>query len=248
MDMEPYEPLHTLKPVAEDIWIVDGPIIDMAYVAGSTLPFPTRMTIVRLADGSLFCHSPTEWTPALADEVEALGPVAHLVSPNKIHYAWIPQWKERYPEATAWASPGVRERAAEQDIEVHFDDDLGDAPPEAWLNEIDQLQFRGSRFMDEIAFFHRASRTLILTDLIENFEPEKVARKWRWLMKLGGVTHPDGKLPLDLRMTFLGHKDIARECYARMRAWRPERIIIAHGRWYEEDAMAELDRAFRWLR
>jgi hypothetical protein len=32
-----------------------------------------------------------------------------------------------------------------------------------------------------------------------------------------------------------------------MMAWEPERIIIAHGRWYEGNAVAELRRAFRWV-
>jgi hypothetical protein len=32
-----------------------------------------------------------------------------------------------------------------------------------------------------------------------------------------------------------------------MLAWQPERIILAHGRWYPENAQAELHRAFRWL-
>lgn len=29
--------------------------------------------------------------------------------------------------------------------------------------------------------------------------------------------------------------------------WNPERVIMAHGRWYEHDGVAELKRAFRWL-
>jgi hypothetical protein len=32
-----------------------------------------------------------------------------------------------------------------------------------------------------------------------------------------------------------------------MMAWQPERVILAHGRWYEENAAAELRRAFRWV-
>ena len=36
------------------------------------------------------------------------------------------------------------------------------------------------------------------------------------------------------------------EAIETMIAWDPERIIIAHGRWYETDGTAELKRAFRW--
>ena len=241
-----YEPTNTLKPVADDIWIVDGPIVRMAVGPGS-MPFPTRMTIVRLANGDLFVHSPTEFDDGLSAEIDGLGKVAHLVSPNRIHYAHIPTWKEHYPDATAWASPGVRERAASQKIEVDFDRDLGDEPEQAWADELDQLRFRGSRVMDEIVFFHRASRTMILADLIENFELPKVPKKYHLLMRLAGITDPDGRTPADYRLTFLGNKDQASECARKLIAMEPQRIIIAHGRWYDTDAVAELRRAFRWL-
>ncbi len=52
-----YHPLNTLKPVGKDIWLVDGGIINMD-VKIAKLPFSTRMTIVRLAGGDLWCHSP----------------------------------------------------------------------------------------------------------------------------------------------------------------------------------------------
>ncbi len=29
--------------------------------------------------------------------------------------------------------------------------------------------------------------------------------------------------------------------------WNPERVIFAHGRWYDTDGAAALKRAFRWL-
>ncbi|PID66663.1 MAG: DUF4336 domain-containing protein, partial [Gammaproteobacteria bacterium] len=59
---------------------------------------------------------------------------------------------------------------------------------------------------------------------------------------------PDGKTPLDFRMTFWGNKAQARQSYAEILAWQPEKIILAHGRCYTENAMAELQRAFRWLK
>jgi len=95
-----YEPIDVLKAVAPEIWIVDGPVVRMAA------PFTTRMTIVRLRGGGLWCHSPVAPSNALFAAVDALGPVRHLVSPNKLHYAHIAAWRQRYPQAAAWASPG----------------------------------------------------------------------------------------------------------------------------------------------
>ena len=244
--IELYEPINTLKKVDEDIWIVDGPIVRMAMY-GTSIPFPTRMTIIRLGNGDLWCHSPIELTKDLKSRIDGLGRVSHLISPNKIHYVHMSSWVKAYPEAIAWASPGVRDRAAEQKIEVKFDVDLGETAPPAWSNDIEQLVFRGSRFMDEVVFFHGKTSTLILADLIENFEPNKVSKKFRWLLRLAGAADPDGKAPIDLRMTFWGRKKLAYQCYQQMLEWKPEKIILAHGRWYESHGVAELNRAFRWL-
>jgi hypothetical protein len=87
-----YTPINILKPVAPDIWIADGPIERMA-VAGGSMPFSTRMTLVRLPDGALWCHSPIAPDAMLLAAVDALGPVGHLVSPNLLHYAHIASWK-----------------------------------------------------------------------------------------------------------------------------------------------------------
>ena len=43
-----YEPLFVLKPIGEEAWIVDGPLISFYG-----LPFPTRMTLFRLDGGAL---------------------------------------------------------------------------------------------------------------------------------------------------------------------------------------------------
>jgi hypothetical protein len=244
--MEIYEPLNTPKPLGEGLWVVDGPIERMAYLGGS-IPFPTRMVVVRLGGGGLFLWSPTEPENGLRSRIEALGPIQHLVSPNRIHYAHVGAWKRAYPGATAWASPGVRERASAQRVEVAFDANLGDEPEPAWRDDLDQLVFRGSRYMEEIVFFHRGTRTVILADLIENFEPGKVGKVSGLLMRLAGSLDPDGKAPLDLRLTFLGHKRQARASFERMLAWKPEKVIMAHGRPYYGDGAAELRRAFRWL-
>jgi len=112
MDAALYEPLNVYKPVAANIGVVDGPF-EYLTVAGVRLPLPfsTRMTVVRLSNGDLFLHSPTRFERKLADALALLGPVRHLVSPNQFHYAHIGEWLEAFPEAVAWASPGVRQRS-----------------------------------------------------------------------------------------------------------------------------------------
>ncbi len=239
--MQTYEPIQVLKAVADDVWIVDGPVIRFKRV-----PFPTRMTVVRLASGELFVHSPVAVDEALCRSLDQLGPVRHLVSPNAIHYWWIGDWAARYPAALRWASPGVRPAAARRGLD--FDRDLKASPPAEWADDIDQTIVRGSRFLEEVVFFHKPSHTLILADLIENFEPHRIG-SWplRTLLRWAGNLDPDGKLPIDLRLSYLGRHHHLRQALNVMRGWQPERIIVAHGRWYPCNGSAELERAFRWV-
>ncbi len=237
-----YEPLNIPKPLAQDLWLVDGPAIRFYG-----MPFSTRASIVRLRDGGIWVHSPTRLTDDLAAAVAALGPVRHLIAPNWIHYAYVAEWQARFPEALAWAAPGVRERARKFGMEVRFDHDLEAEPPADWAGQIDQMIVAGSRIHREAVFFHPSSRTLILTDLIENFEPANLPWWMRIATRLGGISDPDGQMPRDMRLTFRKGRGALRRDVERMIGWAPERIILAHGRCYDSAGSDELKRAFRWL-
>ncbi len=232
----------TLTPLGEDIWIVDGPVIDFYRI-----PFPTRMTVIRLANGDLFLHSPIAYSADLAAALEALGPVRHLVSPNWIHYAYIGEWAARYPDAISWASPGVRERAASRGVAISFDRDLGDVAAADWSGEIDQLIVHGSKAHTEVVFFHRKSRTLVLTDLIENMHGKDLPLWVRPLARMAGILAPNGKMPLDIWMSFAGNRDKLRAALARMLDWQPDIVVLAHGDILRENAPQRLREGFRRL-
>jgi hypothetical protein len=235
--VDAYAPIGVPKPIGRDIWIVDGPVVRMRYGLGS-LPFPTRMTVVRLPDGRLWLHSPVKITSGLVPRIEALGDVAVLVAPNRLHWMALGEWQEVFPEAVTWAAPGVRARRG-----FRIDHVLDGDPP-SWGGAIAQLLVPG-RFMTEAVFLHRDSRTLILTDLIENFERGRV-HGWllRLLTSLGGVLDPDGSTPRDLRVTF--QRRTVRGAVQTMLGWAPERVVMAHGRPYLQDGTAELRRALAW--
>ncbi len=238
-----YPPLNTLKPVTENLWIVDGPTIPFGP-PGLKMPFPTRMTIIRLRGGGLFVHSPTHMTEDLRAAVETLGPVRFIVAPNRIHYWWVPVWRAAFPDAEIWMAPRIREQAG-----GHIDfptRELTDENGYPWDDEIRTLPVAGS-FMTEVEFFHIESRTLILTDFVENFEPQKL-NWWRRIMaRLGGVLAPQGAMPRDMRLTFASQRPALKRAVETMIGWGPERVIIAHGRWFERDGAEALKRAFSWL-
>lgn len=244
-ELDTYQPINVLKPLAANIWIVDGPVVGMKWL-WTRIPFSTRMTIVRLASGDLWVHSPTELSGALMDEVNALGPVRHIVAPNRIHYVWVRDWQEAYPEAMTYAAPRVAEEA--KATGAVFDVMLDGAPVEAWGGEIEYVLAPGD-YLVEADFIHKPSSTLILTDLIENFERSKIhgGKFWRFIYRMAGVLDPQGSMPRDLRVTFRKHHAEMKRAVETMIGWRPERIVVAHGRCYESHAVPELVRAFSWL-
>jgi hypothetical protein len=235
-----YVPYDLPKPVAHDLWVIDGP-----HVQFYGIPFPTRMTIARLSNGGLWVHSPIRLTNDLVAQVKALGDVQHIIAPNWIHYVSVGVWSETFPDAVVWGAPGVRERAQSRGVSIRIDHPFGPDVHPSWEDEIVWHHVQGSHTHQEVVFFHHDSKTLVLTDLIENFEKKNLPF-WLWpLFRLAGNYDPDGKMPFDMASTFKKGRAQLRKSVELMIAWAPERVIISHGRWYEKNGVAELKRAFR---
>ena len=101
--------------------------------------------------------------------------------------------------------------------------------------------------MEEVIFYHRHSKTLIVTDFIENFEREKIPLFLRVLAKLGGALAPHGGLTHDQRFTYRGRRDLLKESLQRILAFDFEQIIIAHGKCITTNARREFLRITRWV-
>ncbi len=226
-----------LDAFAPDLWIAKGPAVPFMRI-----PYPTRMAVIRLEDGGLWVWSPIALDGALAAEVDGLGPVRHLVAPNKIHHLSLTEWVKRYPEARLHGAP----RLAAKRSDLCFHTELGDEPDPAWRGQVDQVVFRGSLFMDEVVFFHRASCTALVTDLVQRFDPASLSG-WRlWLMRAWGLVGPEGSTPREWRASFWNRR-AGRTAKATALGWKPERLVIAHGACAREEGAAVLDRGLHWL-
>jgi hypothetical protein len=180
---------------------------------------------------------------ALRREIDRLEPVHHLVSPNLLHHLFLKEWKAAYPHARLYASPGLRRKRRD----LAFDAELGDMPEPDWAADIDQVVMRGSFAMTEVVFFHRASRTVLFADLIENL-PRDWFQGWRgFVTRLDGIVAPNPGAPRELRASFLGRR-AARTALDRVLAWPIERVLIAHGAPVTANGAAFVRRAFTWLR
>ena len=119
----------------------------------------------------------------LKAEIEAHGPIRHLVAPNIAHWSFLAEWQRQCPDAVTWAPPGLRERANVKASDVRLDRDLPSASPPEWAQDFEQAIIPGAAGFREVTFFHRPSRTLLLTDLVVNLEAGKLplhARAFAW--------------------------------------------------------------------
>lgn len=213
--------------VADQIWLCPYPV----RLAGTR--FEARMTVIRLASGALMLHSPCRITPAIAEEITALGRVAHIVAPGNFHHLYTATAQAVFPAARTWICPGVERRSPS----LKYDGVLGDVAPAEWLGEIDQVLVRGSRIMREVAMFHRATRTLILVDLIENFTdatPHTGGALKFWFKYVIRMWNKPGPAA-EYRMGW-SNRRAAAESLRRILAWDFRRIVLSHGDLIERNA------------
>ncbi|MGH9760853.1 MAG: DUF4336 domain-containing protein [Blastocatellia bacterium] len=228
-----------LQPFARNLWIADGP-----NVRDFGVMFTTRMSIARLSDGSLWVNSPVSVSLETLKRITELGPVKYLVAGTPRHVWRLEEWHTLFPEGQLWASRPTPFTLKKGRLPITGI--LGDDPPQAWAADLDQLAFKGNPLIEEVPFFHKESRTLIMDDLIQNHRIEKDKPLSSALFKLAGVTGPHGGVPRDIRLSFTNRK-LARQSLEKLLSWDFDKLIIAHGVCFEQDARTIVKRAFRWL-
>ena len=231
--------MSDLQPFAKNLLIVDGPSVrDMGVL------FTTRMAVVNLSDGSLWVNSPVSVPFDTIKRITELGPVKYLLAATPRHVWRLAAWHALFPEAQLWAprpTPFTLKKG-----HLPFTGILGDQPPQAWKDDFDQLAFKGNPLIEEVIFFHRESRTVILDDLIQSHPIAKGKPFRNALLKLAGVASPPGGVPLDIRLSFT-NRDLARRSLEKLLSWDFCKLVMAHGPCIDRDARPFVERAFQWL-
>ena len=227
--------MPALTPLAADLWVARRPL---PLVVGD---IGTHMTVVRLPDGGLFLHSPAPFDAETKRALDESGPVRCVAAPSKVHHFFVGAYGAAYPEARLFAAPGLPEKR--QDL--RFDAILGDDPPPEWKGVLEQHLFRGAPYVNEVVFFHPASRTLVLTDLAFNMRqpPAGRARLFCWLVGASGRFGPHRMLRLMIR-----DRAAARASVQRILAWDFDRVIVTHGEVLETGGKQAFTEAFAFLR
>ncbi len=233
--------------VASNIWTIEAkdyvcyrPPMQPRY------PYTHRSVVIRLKDNSLFIISPIKLTSNICNEMNTLGEVKYLVSPNHLHHLRLGDWQQAYPKAKLYASPGLVSKRKD----LTFDKTLStDTTEPGWDGQIEQCVFgSGNGWFDEIVFFHCESRTVIFTDLIMDFDSSifsplsRVTTQWNQMYK---------DTPRGVRLAHTFDRVLLRDSLKTVRTWKPQHLILAHSPWLcldgEEQVANFLDSVFDWL-
>ncbi len=212
-----------IEELTAGIWTVTTPF----KLAGAD--FGARMTIVRVGENGLLLISPCSIDDALAAELEALGTVRALVAPNAFHHLFIPDAAKRYPQAACFLADGVEKKIG---ADAAGASNLTATPDPIWKAELDQCLVEGAPAINEVVFYHAASRTLILTDLCFNFDPAPTGYSG-FVVRLMGA---HGRLTPSRLMRFLLKDRVkVRASVERILEWDFERIVVTHGSIIDRD-------------
>ena len=225
--------LREIEP--NQLWCIEEPMPLLGLSLGA------RLTIACLRSGELWVYAPFAISDEDADAIRAQGQVAHIVAPNSFHFTQIGDFARRFPDAQLWVVPAL---ATKLDDVPHLP--LHALPP-SWDGDFDGLLFDAALGYQEWAFCHRATRTLLVTDLILN-----VPRPDNPLGRVMGALLDEGrgaKTSRLVRAAIYGGRDLprARQAVHQIGRWDFGRIVMAHGSLVPRAGQHVWRRAFRWL-
>jgi hypothetical protein len=228
-----------LHRLADDLWVAEQP---QTYFG---LSIGTRMGVIRLEPGNrLVILSPIQPTPALERDLAAIGVVTDVVAPNAFHHLHLEAFRQRFPRATVWGPPGLKQKCPH----LALDRLLSAEDPSPWpglllcsLSGLHTLGPSGPSPLHEVAFCHTPSRTLILTDSAFHFDAT-APRLTRWVTRVGGGY---GRLEPSIleRLATTDRAALRRAMQAVLR-WDFDRVIVAHGAVVEAGGKEALARAY----
>jgi hypothetical protein len=227
--------LPLLEYVPDLVWVKEH---QLSIMGGA---IRTRMTVLRL-NGGLCLHSPVEIDDSTREAIEKLGEVIALVAPSNCHHLYFISAQQAFPRARTFGTADVQRKRKD----IRFDEIIGEDPPSCWRGQMDQV-FVGNRVMREVDFLHRASRTLVAVDLVENFSNQTagtncVLRAMLTPLGMWGRPRPAPEL-----RWFTRDRETARKSIERILTWNFERAIIAHGDLLTQSPHDAIREAWRWV-
>lgn len=228
--------LHCL---ADDLWVAEQP---QTYFG---LSIGTRMTIIRQrSTNKLVVVSPIRPTAELEQGLAELGVVGDIVAPNAFHHLYLQAFQERFPLATTWGPPALRQKCPHLELDRLLNADAPSPWPEMLqcsLTGLHTLGPTGPSPLHEVAFCHRPSKTLVLTDSAFNFDAS-AAWLTRLITRFGGGF--DRLEPTILERLATSERASLHRAMQLVMQWDFDRVIVAHGAIVETGGKQALARAY----
>lgn len=204
------------------------------------LPMTSRMTVVRFADGRLWIHSPVRFDDTVRAQLAELGEVAWIVAPNCYHHLFAGACQRAFPNAKLYGAPKLVAKRPDL-IGMRT---LGPTIEAEWADELDQVLIAGMPLLNELVWFHKASGTLIATDVMQWFRG-----KLPWSAVLFAHLMGVRKRLAVSRTVRLATRDkaAAADSARAVLRWPFTRVVMAHNAVIEQNAHAEVERAFAWF-
>lgn len=220
-----------LEPIGSSIWVARVSFKALGIELGNC------MTVMQLSDKSLLLHSPNRFDERYCAELDAIGPVKHLVAPNLMHNLFFAQWQQRYPQATVYAPAGIKKVKFYVELQPNMIEKL----ELQWNADLALELVGGMPRVNEIVFYHKPSKTLIFTDLAFNIRDSKSLRT-RLAFTLYGCYGKFG--PTRLIGLLIKDRERYDASIQRILAMDAKTIVVSHGELIRDQANELLKNAF----
>ncbi len=200
--------------VAPNLWVLHYPLSILGTQHGRTV------TVIRLATGQLVIHSMAPFSADDVARIHSAGEPAWLVEAMLLHDTYAAEGRAVFPGLPFLGPPGFGEV-------VKFPVAPLLPAPDEWGAEIRAIRLRGAPKLEEHAFLHVASRTLIVADLVFNFRPDEQGWDRFFHRHLAGFRRYPGMSRIF--KWFVADRQAFGESIQEILAWDFDRIIPGHG-------------------
>jgi Domain of unknown function (DUF4336) len=226
-----------LRQIDNNLWVAEQPFKYLGLEVGA------RMSVIRLESG-LMIISPIKPDEQIIHELNKIDKVAYIIAPNFYHHLFISEFQAIYPSAKLIIPKGLNIKLPKLDFAQLLNDNNGSLE-----NQVDYLLIDGFKVLDisgastlnEYVFYHRDSRTLILTDTAFHFDGN-FTFKTQLAARLLGIY---GKLaPSFLEKLASKETQKVKQSFQKVFEWDFDRVIMAHGSIVETGAKLKLKQGY----
>lgn len=196
------------------------------------MSLPVRSICIPTQRGNILISPGSKLT---TEQLGSLDNVTDLVAPNLWHCGGISQAQKIFPDVRIWGAPS----ASKLKPEIHWTNELSKAEWDL-EDEISLIPIQGMPQYQEFSFVHKASKTLIVTDLAFNIKNPKGLGSWIILNMFGTY---DRFAVSRLYINSVRDKKAFTQSIQEIFTHDFERIVVSHGEPIETNGKALLKTA-----